>query len=189
MRKGHAFVPELQRASALSRVATGHAIPECLLRAVDAVTIVRVQALRARHQQPVTDAPELPVIPNSARGSDPVALWRGPDDWLVYSLSHPAGPLLDWIDALPTDTPLVVTDVSSASVLLELRGPAAVPILMRDCTLDLEGNAVPPGGCAHTAFAQTSVTIHRPHEPDTWRLLVERSVALDVWDWLVDTMG
>jgi heterotetrameric sarcosine oxidase gamma subunit len=60
---------------------------------------------------------------------------------------------------------------------------------MRDCTLDLEGQAVPPGACAQTPFAQTTVMIHRPSTSEAWRLFVERYVANHVWDWLIDTAG
>jgi len=158
------------------------------LRAL-AVAKVRVQVLRPRGcDRPAADPAMLPQVPNTAIGSDPCALWGGPDDWIVYSQNLDGNALHHWVSEIATDAPLVATDVSGATSVLELRGMRAVYILMRDCTLDLDGDAVPLRGCAQTLLAQTTVLIHRSAQ-DTWRVFVERSAASHVWDWLVDTAG
>lgn len=181
---------DLQLRSPLPRSGRAFAAHGFRLRELEAVTKIRVQALRSRGMTaPAASPSQLPGVPNTALGTDPIALWRAPDDWLVYSQTLPADVLSKWVGAVSSEAPLVVTDVSSASVVLELSGPRAVDILLRDCTLDLEGAAVPPGACAQTSFAQTGVLIHRPAEGDTWRLFVERSVAVHVWEWIIDTAG
>ena len=163
--------------------------PGFALLAAPAAGKIRVQALRKRGlRSPAADPARLPLVPNTASGSDPFALWKAPDDWLVYSPERDASELSDWVAGISSDAPLVLTDISSASTVLELKGDRVSEILLRDCTLDLEGEAVPPGRCAQTSFAQTIVMIHRP-ERDTWRLFVERSVTRHVWDWLVDSAG
>jgi sarcosine oxidase, subunit gamma len=161
------------------------------IRQLTPLAQLRIQALRARSAttRPVADARKLPAAPNSALGNEPFALWRAPDDWLVYSHRHSIDDLYEWVAAIESGVPLVVTDISSASVVLELSGPRCVEVLMRDCTLDLEGGAIPPGSCARTGFAQTTILIHRPAQNGPWRLFVDRSLAAHVWEWLLDTAG
>ncbi len=179
---------DLQRCSPLRDDARLFSAAGFRIRELEPVTKLRVQGLHARGQySAATDPKYLPERPNTICGVDPIALWKAPDDWLVYSQNLTARAMSDWVGAIRSEAPLVVTDVSSASVLLELSGSRTVDVLMRDCTLDLEGNAVPPGACAQTLFAQTTVMIHRDVSAETWRLLVERSVAMHVWEWLVDT--
>jgi heterotetrameric sarcosine oxidase gamma subunit len=160
------------------------------LRELGAVTKVRIQTLRHRGlSTSAADSRKLPAVPNTVLGSDPFVLWKAPDDWLVYSLSQPPAAVFQWAAEVASEAPLVATDVSCSSTLLELSGPKVVDILLRDCTLDLEGNAIPPSACAQTQFANTVVLIHRLSQPSVWRLFVERSVAANVWEWIVDSAG
>jgi sarcosine oxidase subunit gamma len=180
---------ELERRSALppgKRVHTGRDVTLC---EIEPVAKLRMQALRSRGVSSLAADPALlPASPNAALGTDPTALWCAPDDWLAYSRTLSAAAMTDWAATFTSQAALVVTDVSSASVVLELSGVRAVDVLMRDCSLDLEGDAVAVGACAQTLFAQTGVMIHRV-APQTWRLFVERSVAVHVWEWLVDASG
>ena len=180
-------MPELHRSSSLREGAPRFSVTGFQLRALESVTKLRVQVLRGRGiHAPAASLLHLPDKPNTALGTDPIALWKAPDDWLVYSQTLASDALTAWVAEVPHNAPLIATDVSSASAVFELSGDGVVDILMRDCTLDLEGNAVPPGACAQTQFAQVSAMIHRP-TADTWRLFVDRSVATHVWEWLVDT--
>lgn len=129
----------------------------------------------------------LPEAPNRALGDDPWVLWRGPGDWLAYSLTRSFESLARAFGEPLAGLPLYSTDVSSMYALVELSGERAVDVLMRDLTLDLEGGAIPPGACAQTLFAQVSVLVHRPEPGDRWRLWVDRSAARHLWDWLVDS--
>jgi sarcosine oxidase, subunit gamma len=179
---------ELKRISPLPDKDRNFTIPNFQLRELEGVTKLRVQVLRARgNRTAAADPLKLPSSPNTTCGEDPIALWRAPDDWLVYSPALDEDDLSRWVDAVESTSPLILTDVSSASAVLELQGPRTIDILMRDCTLDLDGDAIKPGSCAQTLFAQTTIVIHRPETPDTWRLFVERSVTRHVWDWLVDS--
>ncbi len=56
------------------------------LREVESVTKLRIQVLRPRGMHVAAVDPNLlPDRPNSTSGVDPIALWKAPDDWLVYS--------------------------------------------------------------------------------------------------------
>lgn len=180
---------DLQRSSPLLASAVPIATHGFSMREMEGVSKLRVQVLRNRGLYTPAVSPEnLPDKPNTTLGTNPIALWRAPDDWLVYSGAMTPEALDDWVAAILSDAPLVATNVSSASTVLELSGARVIDVLMRDCTLDLEGNAVPPGECAQTQFAQVSVLLHRVDE-DIWRLFVERSVAQHVWEWLADTVS
>lgn len=181
-------MPDLQRRSPLRDDARIFSAAGFQIRELEPVTKLRVQVLRPRGTlSAAVDPKHLPERPNTTLGNDPITLWKAPDDWLVYSQNLTPEALSDWVGSIESESPVVVTDVSSASVVLELSGPRTLDVLMRDCTLDLEGDAIAPGACAQTQFAQTTVTIHRPVSAETWRLFVERSVAIHVWEWLLDS--
>jgi heterotetrameric sarcosine oxidase gamma subunit len=157
------------------------------LRRITHAAILRVQALRSRgNHAPCADAGRLPFEPNSSIGNDPVILWQAPDDWLAYSTLLSVERIQRHIDGVSATVPLFITDISSASIIISLSGSGAAELLMHDCTLDLEGNAIKPGHCARTTIAQTAVMIHRPLGTNSYRLIVERSLAGYVWDVLCD---
>lgn len=130
----------------------------------------------------------LPTAPNTATGSDPWLLWRGPGDWHAYSLTLDDGALRAWLEERLGGRGALLAATSGATVAFELVGPAAVEVLLRDCGLDLEGDAVPVGACATTALAQLTVVLHHTGG-DRWRLWGDRSAARYLWAWLVDTAG
>jgi sarcosine oxidase, subunit gamma len=172
----------------------GVGAPGFTLREITGISKVRVQALRGDPPTAAAAAAAdgtrlLPAIPNTALGDDPCVLWRAPGDWLACSQTLSAAQLGSLLLAAQGSAALLVTDVSSASVVLELAGPRVLEVLARDCTLDLEGDAVPVAGCAQTVIAQVGVLIHRPPGREGWRLMVERSVAVHLWNWLTDSAG
>jgi heterotetrameric sarcosine oxidase gamma subunit len=182
---------ELAHQSPLGRDARqGVGAPGFTLREMPGVTKVRAQALRGHPGAAAGDPSRLlPAIPNTTLGDDPCVLWQAPGDWLACSQTLCAAQLGTMLLAARGAAPLVVTDVSSASVVLELTGARVLEVLARDCTLDLEGDAIPVAGCAQTVIAQVDVLIHRPPDREAWRLLVERSVAGHLWEWLTDSAG
>jgi len=157
------------------------------IRQVPAVSQLRIQLMRSGHG--VTTPPgshRLPVLPGTTIGGpEPTILWRAPGDWLAYATSLSADDLAAWVCPLLGTAPMLMTDLSSASVLLQIEGPRALDVLMQDCSLDLEGDAVPPTHCVRTAFAQTTIQLHRTASPQIWRLFVERPLAHHVWSWLI----
>jgi len=152
------------------------------LRELAQVPKLRIQTVRGRSGA----LPRvLPETPNTLSGTDPWILWRAPGDWMAYSITMPYPALTQTIAEDAPDC--VLTDVSSGIVLLELSGQRTVDILMRDCTLDLDGGEIGIGRCAQTVLAQVNVLLHPCGTGPAWRLFVERSVAVHLWDWLVDT--
>jgi len=158
--------------------------PGFTLREVAQAPKIRIQALRGRT---AGLQESLPAKPNTVCGTDPAFLWRAPADWLAYSTSMPLAALADAVGKAAPDC--VLTEMSSGLVLLELAGPKSLDILMRDCTLDLDGGEVSGGRCAQTVLAQVNVMLHCCGPEPAWRVFVERSVCLHLWDWLVDSAG
>lgn len=133
----------------------------------------------------------LPGEPNStaARG-DLVALWLGPDAWL---LTCPPGALAAHTGSVRkalSDVHAAVTDVSDGRVALRLAGPNARDVLAKGCPLDLHPRAFATGSCAQSLLAKASVLIHLPDDEaqrgPTFDLYVGRSFAHYLWAWLED---
>lgn len=188
-----AEITELGPISALGDAASVRRFDGCELVELPNVAKLRLQAHRGELDALADRAgAALPFVPNTAAGAGPWLLWRAPGDWLVYALTDPTDPaetaLRSLVDGRLAGLGLLSIDVSAGLALFELRGPRALEVLLRDCTLDLEGDAVPPGGCAQTPIAQLLVLIHRPEGSDErWRLFVDRTAARHFWRWLVDS--
>jgi sarcosine oxidase subunit gamma len=163
-------------------------LPGCELRELPLVAKLRLQAMRGETAALSAAARGfLAGTPNSSAGNEPCVLWRAPDDWLAVSHTLSPEELARTLGDRLAGAPVVLADVSSTSAVLELRGEQALEVLARDCTLDLEGGAVPPGGCAQTMIAQLTVLIHRPVAGDSWHLYVDRTAARHLRDFLVDS--
>lgn len=183
-------MPDIPGRLTVDLSARTYSAPDLRMRELKPMNQLRVQALRPRgNTVPAADLSKLPVTPNTTSGTDPIALWKGPDDWLVCSQTLSVDGLNEWVSAIASGAALLVADVSCANVVIELSGARAVETLLRDCTLDLLGEAIPMGACARTQFAQTSVMIHHASDPEAWLIFVDRSVTLHVWEWLVDSAG
>src|SRR4051812_26311721 len=97
---------DLQRSSALLASAIPLTTQGFSLREVAPVSKIRVQVLRSRGMYtPAVSGESFPDKPNTSVGDDPVALWRAPDDWLVYSEAMTAEALGDWVAAMRSDAP------------------------------------------------------------------------------------
>jgi sarcosine oxidase subunit gamma len=133
----------------------------------------------------------LPTEPNTTAGrGDLVALWLGPDAWL---LTCPPGALAAHADSLRralSDVHAAITDVSDGRVALRLAGPNARDVLVKGCPLDLHPSIFATGSCAQSILAKTSVLLHLPDDTaqrgPTFDLYVGRSFAHYVWSWLED---
>jgi sarcosine oxidase subunit gamma len=132
----------------------------------------------------------LPTEPNSTAGrGDLVALWLGPDAWL---LTCPPGALAAHTGSLRkalSDIHAAITDVSDGRVALRLAGPSARDVLAKGCPLDLHPRAFASGSCAQSLLAKASVLIHLLDEAQrgpTFDLYVARSLAHYLFAWLED---
>jgi sarcosine oxidase subunit gamma len=145
--------------------------------------VAKLRVQRMPGAQPGGASP-LPGTPNTAQGEGPWALWLGPAEWLVYSLAGGVEELQRLVEPEVRAGSLVLADVSQGLALIELSGPETLEVLATQCGLDLEGAAVPPGGCAQSHFHQVPILLHRPGSSEPWRVFVDRSLR----QYLVDSL-
>jgi len=128
---------------------------------------------------------DLPQTPGQfSAHAERSALWFGPDQWLILAPAGEAGALMRALNAVAGST----VDVSDLRAEFELAGPLAADVLRKGCGIDLHPRVFGPGNCALTSLARVRVALRQTDERPGYRLLVERSVALYLWDWLVDAM-
>jgi sarcosine oxidase subunit gamma len=130
---------------------------------------------------------QLPLAPNirvSALGIE--ILWQAYDEWLFVTPDGTQGALASTLRDSLAGHPSAVTDVSDLRAALEVRGPHARDVLQKGCAVDLHSRVFGADACVQTALARVRVTLRRMNESTTYQLLVERSYARYLWDWLAD---
>jgi sarcosine oxidase subunit gamma len=160
-----------------------------MLRELPASTMIDLRcdpadsaALSAAHSALALD---LPLLPGKVSAdAERVALWFGPDQWLIVAPPVDAATL---VHAL-SDSVTSAVDVSDLRAEFELAGPRAIDVLRKGCAIDLHPRVFGPGDCALTALARVRVALRQTDDRPGYRVLVERSVAPYLWDWLVDAM-
>jgi sarcosine oxidase subunit gamma len=128
---------------------------------------------------------DLPLTPGKSHArAGHVALWLGPDQWLIAASETSAALLMSALDGLAA----AATDVSDLRAAFELSGPHAEDVLRKGCAIDLHSRVFGPGDCALTSLARVRVALHQSGERQTYHIFIERSYAPYLWDWLTDAM-
>jgi sarcosine oxidase subunit gamma len=128
----------------------------------------------------------LPLTPNRVAAMGPLrALWLGPDEWLLVAEGD-ASDLLPRLERAVIGRRAAVADQSSSRAIIAIAGGAARDVLAAGCGLDLHPRAFGPGQCAQTLLARVPVILDQIDETPHYRLLVRRSYARWMIDWLID---
>ena len=129
----------------------------------------------------------LPTEPNTvaARGAL-LALWLGPDEWLVVTPPTTQTRLSDSLEAALHGMHVAVTDVTGGQTVITLSGPRARDVLAKGCPLDLHPAVFKPADCATTLVAKANVTIRCVDDSPSFELIVRRSFAEYTALWLHD---
>ncbi len=129
----------------------------------------------------------LPEGPDGVTGDDPGAYWLGRSRWLVcYEKGYGLG---ERLIRASSGMPASVNDVTDGYVSIALSGKLAYDLLVRGCEQDLHRRVFGAGRFAATQIAAIDVLIHAAAEPDSYELVVDRSLAMDLWLWLKDRAG
>lgn len=121
----------------------------------------------------------LPQKPKtSASNGQRVALWLGPDEWLVIDEADS-----DLIGQAARSGALhAATDVSHRNTAILVNGPGAALALNSGCPLDLSLKAFPVGACARTLFGKIEIVLLRTGEEafrvECWRSFSEYAFGL-----------
>lgn len=128
----------------------------------------------------------LPLTPNHVVVMGALrVLWLGPDEWLVVAEGD-APDLLPRLERAVAGRRAAVTDLSSSRAILELSGAGARDLLAAGCGLDLHPRVFGPGRCAQTLLARVPVVLHQLSDAPQYRVLVRRSYARWLVDWMID---
>jgi sarcosine oxidase subunit gamma len=128
----------------------------------------------------------LPLTPNRVAASGTLrVLWLGPDEWLVVAEGE-APDLLPRLERAVSGRRAALNDLSSSRIIIALRGAGGRDALAAGCGLDLHPRAFAPGQCAQTLVARVPVILDQIDAASHYRLLVRRSYARWLVDWLID---
>ncbi len=113
-------------------------------------------------------------------------LWLGPDEWLVTAPEGTAADLFGRLSRALAGRHAAVIDLSASRAVIEITGRLARSLLEKGCGLDLHPRAFGPGHCAQTLFARLPIIIDQVAAAPAYRLIVRRSVARWLAEWLID---
>jgi sarcosine oxidase subunit gamma len=119
----------------------------------------------------------LPVVPcRAATVGARVALWLGPDEWLLLAPETETGTLGHALSGALAGIAHALVDISHRQTALLLEGPGAASMLNAGVPLDLAPDAFPVGMVTRTLFDKTEIVLWRTAET-SFRIEVWRSFA------------
>lgn len=129
----------------------------------------------------------LPLEANTFHGDVTRAYWLGPDEWMLQCRESDVANLQQALDETLRGQHTAVNDLTGGFVMYGLRGPGAAELLAAGCTLDLHPLVFTPGCCAQSGLAKATVLLARPENTDGFDVIVRRSFADYLWQWLART--
>ncbi len=105
-----------------------------------------------------------------------VAIWMGPDEWLIQSTQDMAADLERKFREALGSQHYAVVDVSSGYTVIDIEGANVRAVLAGGCPLDLHPRAFVEGQCAQTHFFKAGITLCRNGD-DRFQVIVRRSFA------------
>ena len=105
-----------------------------------------------------------------------VAIWMGPDEWLIQSTQDMAADLERGFHEALGGQHYAVVDVSSGYTVIDIEGTNVRAVLASGCPLDLHPRAFVEGRCAQTHFFKAGITLCRNGD-SRFQVIVRRSFA------------
>ena len=129
---------------------------------------------------------ELPRDPNTVvLGEAYIALWLGPDEWLLQSSGPREAALERTLRPLLAGQFAAIVDVSSGSIVVEVTGSRARDVLQKGCPLDLHPRVFSLGQCAQSHFFKAAIVL-RPLGTETFEVIFRRSFADYAMQMMID---
>lgn len=123
--------------------------------------------------------PQLPKTSSTSKQGGRVALWLGPDEWLVIDLE--GGDLV--ADAGKARALHSAVDISHRNVAIIVEGAGAEACLNAGCPQDLSLAVFPVGACSRTVLGKIEIVLWRTGET-AFRVEVWRSFSDYAFDFL-----
>jgi sarcosine oxidase, subunit gamma len=128
----------------------------------------------------------LPQANRSIGCSGGVALWLGPDEFLIVTEPGDESSVATNLAAALRGGHGAVVDVSDSRTIIALSGKRARDLLAKGSGLDLHPRSFAPGQCAQSFLAKVKVALHQLDDTPSFHIIVERSVAEYLFLWLAD---
>jgi sarcosine oxidase subunit gamma len=128
----------------------------------------------------------LPQTNRSIGCAGGVALWLGPDEFLIVTEPGDEASLVANLAAALRGQRGAVVDVSDSRTIIALSGKRARDLLAKGSGLDLHPRSFAPGQCAQSFLAKVKVALHQLDDTPSYHIIVERSVAEYLFLWLAD---
>lgn len=126
---------------------------------------------------------KLPTKPKtSASAKNTVALWLGPDEWLLFAdAGTDLAGSLEKLDSVLYSA----VDVSHRNTAILIEGSKAASILNAGCPQDLSLSTFGVGACSRTVLGKSEIVLYRTAS-DRFRVECWRSFSDYVWNYLAD---
>lgn len=132
----------------------------------------------------------LPTTPNTqAEGEGVIVCWQRPTEWLVLTEADACQAWIDKLRAALEGIHSGVIDLSGGHTLIEVRGEHAMETLSKGTTLDLHSRSFGACQCARTQLAKTTAFIRVVEPGQAFEVVVRRTFADYLWQWLYDAAG
>jgi sarcosine oxidase, subunit gamma len=125
---------------------------------------------------------------SAAVGDDRIAIWLGPDEWLLIAEGVDPEIMAGELEAALGTTPHSLVDVAHRQIGLDVRGSFAARALSAGCPLDLRMSAFTVGMATRTIFDKAEIILWRS-EDVSFRVEVARSFAPFVVTTLMEAAG
>jgi methylglutamate dehydrogenase subunit D len=127
---------------------------------------------------------ELPTLPRRVGTGALACAWAGPGQWLFMA---------DGSDPLSFEATMreklgglaAVSNQSDGRTILRAAGPSLLAMLAKGVPIDLHPRSFKPGDVAMTGVGHIAVHLSLLDEAPTCELLVFRSFAASLWEWLL----
>jgi sarcosine oxidase subunit gamma len=127
----------------------------------------------------------LPVEPNTVTSGEHDIYWLGPNEWMLVSEYAETTRVVDALSQEMQRQHVAINDLSGGQITYRLSGDDARQLLSKGCSLDLDPSVFGAGACAQTGLAKAGVIIRPLHAESGFDILVRRSFADYLWQWLL----
>ena len=130
---------------------------------------------------------ELPTQPNTVTlGEQFIILWLGENEWLIITPENGERELITLLKNKISGIFASFTDVSNSQCIIRVTGSHVRNVLAKGCSLDLHPRSFDVGKCAQSLVAAVGVTIRQVDSTPSFELIVRRSLAEHLVNWLYD---
>jgi heterotetrameric sarcosine oxidase gamma subunit len=125
-----------------------------------------------------------------------------PEQWLLIGAPASLSSIQDWLNSYLNGSPIILTDLTHARVLLRLVGVQSAMLLSKVCAINFGAAAFPCGRAVRSSLAKVPCEIIRddlPHTPadgssgsppaPSYLIICDRPVGAYIFDALLDAGG